>query len=155
MTFCRRPIMLLFQVSACTNLSNVSRDLALPHTLSSPFCLYIHTATHTHTHTHYLCNGSGHHVLMICQPTVFWWQILHTSFYSSNNTHNALRLSTCTLFVLATWTTYVLVHHPLLTSFFLTVKFISLPLLSSSRRAGAAVWLTAAVMCKALWTSDI
>lgn len=69
MTFRSRPIILLFQVSACTNLSSVSRDLALPHTLSSPFCLYIHTATH------YLCNISSHHVLIICQPTAFWWQI--------------------------------------------------------------------------------
>lgn len=49
MTFRSRPIMLPFQVSACTNLSSVSRDLALPHTLSSPFCLYTHCHTHTHT----------------------------------------------------------------------------------------------------------
>lgn len=57
--------------------------------------------THCHTHTHYLSNNTSHHFLIICQPTVVLWQLLHTFFYSSShNTHNALLSSTCTLFVL-------------------------------------------------------
>lgn len=55
-----------------------------------------HCCTHTISVT-----SSSHHFLIISQPTLFWWQILHISFCSSShNTHTALLSPKCIVFVL-------------------------------------------------------
>lgn len=66
--------------------------------ISLALWLYKNTAAQTHTIS---VTSSSHHFLIICQPTLFWWQMLHISFCSSShNTHTALLSPKCIAFVL-------------------------------------------------------
>lgn len=103
---------------------------------------------HCHTPT---ITSSSHHFSIFSQLSIHLSILLHII------PQNALLSSTCTLLILCQMN--LVCSCPLAFTklvCFLSVEFISLPIIGVSQsRSGAAVWLTAAVMCKALWTSHI